>query len=171
VTVLNRMHHIAYVVKDQEVTRQFYEDVLGLPLIATWAELGEFPPFEKVEFCHTFYSLGDGSAFSFFAFADSEVYEALKNVNGLAHAAMTVTKEDQDSMRSRLEAAGYECRFIDHGYVQSLYVQDPDQLTVEFTSDPPSTPEILAWQAGSAHDTLARWVAGDHAPNNTLRSH
>ena len=27
-----RMHHVAYVVKDQEVTRRFYEDVVGLPL-------------------------------------------------------------------------------------------------------------------------------------------
>ena len=27
-----RLHHTAYVTKDQEKTRQFYEDVIGLPL-------------------------------------------------------------------------------------------------------------------------------------------
>ena len=32
-------HHIAYLVKDQEATRHFYEDVIGLPLVA-WAMLG-----------------------------------------------------------------------------------------------------------------------------------
>ena len=35
-----RLHHTAYVTKDQEKTRQFYEDVIGLPLTATWCETG-----------------------------------------------------------------------------------------------------------------------------------
>jgi catechol 2,3-dioxygenase-like lactoylglutathione lyase family enzyme len=33
-----RLHHNAYVCADQERTRHFYEDILGLPLIATWIE-------------------------------------------------------------------------------------------------------------------------------------
>ena len=33
-----RLHHHAYAVKDQEVNRQFMEDILGIPLIATWCE-------------------------------------------------------------------------------------------------------------------------------------
>ena len=33
-----RLHHHAYVVKDQEKNRQFFEDVLGIPLTATWCE-------------------------------------------------------------------------------------------------------------------------------------
>ena len=33
-----RLHHFGFVVKDQEVNRQFFEDVLGIPLIATWCE-------------------------------------------------------------------------------------------------------------------------------------
>ncbi len=31
-----RLHHNAYVTRDQEKTRQFYEDIIGLPLVATW---------------------------------------------------------------------------------------------------------------------------------------
>ena len=30
-----RLHHHAFVVKDQKATRRFYEDVVGLPLVAT----------------------------------------------------------------------------------------------------------------------------------------
>ena len=32
-----RLHHNARVVKDHEKTRQFYQDVVGMPLLATWA--------------------------------------------------------------------------------------------------------------------------------------
>ena len=69
-------------------------------------------------------------------------------------------------MRRRLESAGYEPQYIDHGYVQSLYVQDPDGLTVEFTAEPLDAALIAKRQRGGAHDTLARWLTGDHAPNN-----
>src|SRR5690348_6872118 len=50
-----RLHHNAYVVRDHEVNRRFFEDLLGIPLVATWceknysAEVGR-----EVEFCHTF---------------------------------------------------------------------------------------------------------------------
>ena len=45
--------------KDQELNRQFFEDVLGIPLTATWCER-HFSPWvnREVAFCHTFYSLG-----------------------------------------------------------------------------------------------------------------
>ena len=70
-----RLHHHAYVVKDQEKNRQFFEDILGIPLAATWCEQ-HFSPWvnRDVAFCHTFYSLGDGGALAFFSFADDEVY-------------------------------------------------------------------------------------------------
>jgi len=32
----SRLHHTAYVSKDLEATRKFYEDVIGLPLLASW---------------------------------------------------------------------------------------------------------------------------------------
>ena len=37
----SRLHHTAYVTKDMEATRKFYEDVIGLPLVATWSESDE----------------------------------------------------------------------------------------------------------------------------------
>ena len=37
-SVPSRLHHTAYVSKDLEATRHFYEDILGLPLVATWCE-------------------------------------------------------------------------------------------------------------------------------------
>ena len=40
-----RLHHNAYVCADQERTRHFYEDIVGLPLVATWIEQGQSPDF------------------------------------------------------------------------------------------------------------------------------
>ena len=34
----SRLHHTAYVSKNLEETRKFYEDIIGLPLMATWCE-------------------------------------------------------------------------------------------------------------------------------------
>ena len=70
-----RLHHNAYVVKDHEANRRFMEDLLGIPLVATWceknyrADLGR-----EVEFCHAFFGLKDGGALAFFQFADDEMY-------------------------------------------------------------------------------------------------
>ena len=33
-----RLHHNAYVTRDMEATRHFYEDLIGMPLVATWCE-------------------------------------------------------------------------------------------------------------------------------------
>src|SRR5205807_9328228 len=70
----SRLHHNAYVTRDQEETRQFYEDVIGLPLLATWCESDEL--FGKVRtYVHTFYGIGDGGALAFFQFADPKDQE------------------------------------------------------------------------------------------------
>ena len=65
----SRLHHNAFVTKDQEATRAFYEDLIGLPLVATWSEADELFGAERV-YCHTFFGLGDGSALAFFQFAE-----------------------------------------------------------------------------------------------------
>ena len=64
-----RLHHTAYVTKDQEKTRQFYEEVIGLPLTATWCETDLLFGKERT-YVHTFYGIGDGGALAFFQFAD-----------------------------------------------------------------------------------------------------
>ncbi len=168
-----RLHHNARVVKDHERTRQFYQDVIGMPLVATWAEIGQFPDFPEriISYCHTFYGLSDGGALAFFGFADPDVYEVYKakTQSGFNHLALAVSAELQDQIKEKLEKAGYKTTVIHHGYCKSLYVQDPDDLTLEFTSDPKNAAEIGEWQAKTARETLSKWIAGDRKPNNDLR--
>ena len=65
----SRLHHTAYTTKDMEKTREFYEEVIGLPLVATWSESDKL--FGKLRtYCHCFFGLADGGALAFFQFAD-----------------------------------------------------------------------------------------------------
>lgn len=165
------MHHIAYLVKDLGATRRFYEDLMGLPLIAAWAEAREFPEFPGriLEYCHLFFGLRDGSALAFFGFADEDAFEAYyRGQTPFVHSAVNVSPAFQAEVRARVEAAGAQHYYIDHGYCRSLYVKDPDGMSFELTVDPESADEIAAWQADTARATLDRWLAGDRTPNNEL---
>ena len=65
----SRLHHTAYVSKDLEATRKFYEEIIGLPLLATWCEKDMLFGAERT-YAHCFFGLGDGGALAFFQFAD-----------------------------------------------------------------------------------------------------
>jgi glyoxylase I family protein len=172
-----RLHHHAYVVKDQEKNRQFFEDVLGIPLTATWCEKHFNPWVEReVSFCHTFYSLGDGGALAFFSFADEEVYQKTQaqkpaEIRSFDHIAFKVDDAAYDELVGRVKASGVKLRETDHGYCRSMYVESPDGLITEFTVDVPDVARIDAIRRADAHSELARWVGGDHRTNNDLRVH
>jgi len=61
-----RLHHNAYVTADMEAARHFCEDLIGLPLVATWCEADELFGKERV-YCHCFFGLADDSALAFFS--------------------------------------------------------------------------------------------------------
>lgn len=170
-----RLHHFAIVVRDQEEVRHFMEDVLGFPLVATWAERTMFHDVgEEHEYCHTFYALDGGGALAFFQFADPKMYERCQpkvpaEVERFHHIALRVDSDRFEDVRQRLEAAGLPNRIRDHGYCQSLYTHTSDGLQLEFTVDAPNLPQIEADQRRDAHATLARWLKGDHSPNNDIR--
>lgn len=167
-----RLHHYAFVTTDQEATRKFYEDVVGLPLVATWTEVEPLMGGEEQEFCHTFYELGDGGCLAFFQFANpqfSEEFAPPTLPSPFRHVAMLVTSEQQETIRSRAENNGHGVVTADHGYCRSLYLADPNGLLLEFTVDHPDVEKIDATRRDSAHRDLARWLSGDHSSNNDWR--
>ncbi len=170
----SRLHHTAYVSKDLEATRKFYEDVIGLPLMATWCESDELFGKERT-YCHCFFGLGDGGALAFFQFADPDdqaEFGPQMPASPFHHIALNVDTETQKGIEERIKAAGYtapDTYVLEHGYCRSVYVTDPNGMIVEFTNDAPQVEEINKTRRADSHAELKRWLGGDHTSNNTYR--
>jgi catechol 2,3-dioxygenase-like lactoylglutathione lyase family enzyme len=172
--IAQRLHHTAFVTKDQEATRAFYEDVLGFPLLATWSEADELFGALRV-YCHTFFGLADGSALAFFQFAeeaDQKEFGPELEPSPFRHIAMKVDADGQAELERRLKEANWKPEgtyVLEHGYCRSLYTEDPNGMLLEFTVDVPEAGQIAIERAADAHETLSRWLAGDHTGNNPYR--
>lgn len=171
-----RLHHTAYVSKDLEKTRAFYEDLIGLPLVATWRESDEL--FGEVRtYCHCFFELEDGSALAFFQFVserDQALFGPQMPASPFIHVALNVDAATQAATQARIAAAGYrepDTYVLEHGYCRSLYVKDPNGMIVELTCDAPEAvrPDAVQARRDSARKTLAEWLAGNHTSTNTYR--
>ena len=169
-----RLHHNAFITDDQEATRRFYEDVIGMPLVATWAEKDVLFGAERT-YCHTFFALADGSALAFFQFADAADQDLFKTAfepSPFRHIALAVDQGTQDQIAKHISDAGItapDTFVLEHGYCVSLYVTDPNGLLLEFTVDHPDVERINQTRRTTAREDLARWLGGDHTSNNTYR--
>lgn len=173
-SLANRLHHTAYVTKDMEATRKFYEDVLGLPLVATWCEKDILFGKERT-YTHCFFGLKDDSALAFFQFAnpeDQEEFGPKMPATPFHHIALHVDAGTQKEIEKRIAAAGYkepDTYVLEHGYCRSVYVVDPNGMIVEFVVDLPEAVERANEWRERAHSELKRWLEGDHANNNEYR--
>ena len=163
-----RLHHAAAVVKNLQQTHDFYTNIVGLPHVATWCEQFE----DGKSYCHAFFELEDRGALAFFQFADSELYESNKrpeNLSPFQHVAFSASKSCQQEIAKRADDHGLDVMFIDHGYCRSLYLSDPDNHTVEITTDHESAEDNYEARKLTAKAELDRWLAGDHTINNHTR--
>jgi len=157
-----------------EATRHFYEDLIGMPLVATWCEADELFGKERV-YCHCFFGLSDGSALAFFQFAnpeDQNLFGPKMPASPFHHIALNCDAQFQNEVKSRLEAAGVkepQMFILEHGYRKSLYATDPNGMILELTVDHPDAAKGDAERQAKAHAELHRWLGGDHTSNNLWR--
>jgi catechol 2,3-dioxygenase-like lactoylglutathione lyase family enzyme len=151
---IHGLHHAAFRCSDSGRTRDFYQDLLGLPLVDAF-EIRSTKTGRATEVLHSFYALGDGSCLAFFEAPDLP-FEFKAQHDFDLHIALRVDRPALDAIRARAEAAGVEVRGIsDHGFIESIYLRDPDGYVVELTAptgaaapDPADAKRALAdWQA------------------------
>ncbi len=155
-----RLHHFAYRCRDAEETRQFYEDVLGLPLVHVVKESTVPSTGEKTPFVHLFFELKDGSCIAFFDLGDNVKPAPSPNTPAwVNHLALKVPSvKDVEIMKARLEAHGINVvGLTDHGFVKSIYFFDPNGIRLEFTAEIVSQDELKEY-ARNAHAALAAWT-------------
>lgn len=171
---VRQLFHHAFRARDSAATRHFYEDLLGMPLIASFVETQIPSTGAPTNYIHTYYGIGDGGALAFFQFAEgNEGPGSFQPVSSFdQHIALYMdTLESLREVRTRLAAEGVPVREVDHGYCYSLYIHDPNGLQVELAVDVPNTDEIMAEARLSARTTLDNWMAGARDGNNRWRDH
>lgn len=169
---VRQLFHHAYRAKDSAATRHFYEDLIGMPLIASFVETRIPSTGAPTNYIHTYYGIGDGAALAFFQFAeDNESSNGFQPVSSFdQHVALYMdTVESLREVHARLAAEGIPVREVDHGYCYSLYIHDPNGLQVELAVDVPNTEEIMAEARVSARATLDNWLTGAREGNNRWR--
>ncbi len=158
-------HHTAYRCRDAEETRQFYEDVLGLPLVQALDIDGHPTTGAPVRYMHIFFDIGSHSAdeanfIAFFEVLGGEQTFEFKRQWGMdLHFAMGV--EDHDALHTwqrRLKARGVAVEGpIDHGMCSSISFHDPNGYRHAIATQAASQRDHFARNQDRAHDTLARW--------------
>lgn len=130
--------HIAIAVKDIEATHRFYSEAMGFTLLKV-----EVVPQHGGFARHAFYSTGSGAdqLIAFWDLANVPLEREWKTdicrdlgldplTNHLAFSA-----DDLDDLARRREhwlAGGHDVLEIDHGWITSIYTEDPDGIAVEF---------------------------------------
>jgi len=130
--------HIALVAKDMTATHAFYTGPMGFELVKV-----EIVPKEGGFARHAFYSTGSDTD-QLIAFWDlsgdpgapefeNDINKAMGVAAGSVHMAFQAADlDDLERKRKRLNDHGIDVLEIDHGWIQSIYVTDPDGLMVEF---------------------------------------
>jgi glyoxylase I family protein len=146
----------------------FYEDLIGMPLVATWCEADVLFGKERV-YCHCFFGLEDGSALAFFQFANPEdqaLFGPKMAASPFHHIALNVEAAVQAQVEKRLRDAGYtepQIYILEHGYCRSLYATDPNGMILELTTDEPSVADGAPARRASAKADLKRQPAPNPA--------
>ena len=89
------VHHVAYRCRDAEETRHFYEDLLGLKLVAALA-FDKEPTGRPLEYMHLFFEMHDGNYIAFFDEPVHSTEDAYKGKSAIdLHIALQVDSEEK----------------------------------------------------------------------------
>jgi catechol 2,3-dioxygenase-like lactoylglutathione lyase family enzyme len=169
--MLGNVHHAAYRCRDAEQTRWFYEEVLGLPLAAAMVFDHISGMEEERNYMHLFFQMGDGNFIAFFDDPDTAADYDFSRKDGFdVHIALEAeSHEAMLAWQERINSMGKRCLGpIDHGFVHSVYMYDPNGLQVEITSKTPEYGAILAEDAAQVVDQMTNWTAKTRAQKEEL---
>lgn len=131
------INHLALVTNDMEKTTRFYRDVLGMPVVGTISI-----PSEKggQSIRHYFFSIGPGSCVAFFEWPDVDMpprKDSGEPANGRQFDHVSINLDSEQALidlQQRARAAGVSASdVIDHGIIHSIYFEDPNGISLEFS--------------------------------------
>jgi catechol 2,3-dioxygenase-like lactoylglutathione lyase family enzyme len=154
------IHHITFVGSNREATIEFYQGLLGMPLVF------EQPNLDVPDETHLYFDPGDGRLVTFFV-RPSRANDPQPNPEGIGnlhHLALNVSRATYTQVAARLKERGiWNTGEIDRGFMDSIYFRDPNGQLLEmacYKFEPPagcSVADVLR----IAHQL--RVTAGDYA--------
>ncbi len=121
------VHHVALISSDVERTVQFFQGLLGFPLI----EMFENRDYEGST--HFFFDIGNGNTLAYFDLPGLDLGPYQEVLAGLHHLAISVERATWEQLKARLDDAQIEYAHVDGS---SLYFSGPDGERLELISDP-----------------------------------
>jgi len=122
------VHHITFVGSNREAIIDFYQGVLGMPLVF------EQPNLDVPEEMHLYFDPGDGRLITFFV-RPTRVDDPApnpENIGNLHYIAYTVSRATYTQVAARLKELGIENTGpIDRGFMDSIYFRDPNGQLLE----------------------------------------
>ena len=158
------VHHITFVGSNRETTIDFYQNVLGMPLIF------EQPNLDVPEETHLYFDPGDGRLITFFV-RPTRTDDPAPNPEGIGnlhHVAFTVSRATYTQVAKRLDERGiWNTGNIDRGFMDSIYFRDPNGQLLEMACYKFVPPEgySIADVLATAH--RLRVEAGSYAIDDT----
>ena len=121
------VHHITLVGADRQTSIDFWEGVLGMPFIFEQPNMG------KPDESHLYFDPGDGRLLTVFTNESREdaKREAPREIGCVDHIAFNVSRATFALAPERLTAAGVPWYERDRGFMNSIYMRDPNGLKVE----------------------------------------
>lgn len=154
------VHHITFVGSNREATIDFYQGVLGMPLVF------EQPNLDVPEETHLYFDPGDGRLITFFVrpTRQADPTPNPQGIGNLHHLAFTVSRATYTQVAGRLKEMGISNTGpIDRGFMDSIYFRDPNGQLLEMACFKFVPPEGYTYAdvLRKAHEL--RVAAGDYA--------
>lgn len=132
------VHHLTFVGSNREAIIDFYQGVLGMPLVF------EQPNLDVPEENHLYFDAGDGRLITFFV-RPTRVNDPTpnpQNIGNLHHIAFMVSRATYTQVAFRLKEMGIENTGpIDRGFMDSIYFRDPNGQLLEMACYKFTSPE------------------------------
>jgi catechol 2,3-dioxygenase-like lactoylglutathione lyase family enzyme len=121
------VHHITLVGSTRQSAIDFWQGALGMPFVMEQPNLG------KPDESHLYFDPGDGRLLTVFTNESRQDAgrDAPREIGCVEHIAFNVSRATFQQAPGRLRARGIEFIERDRGFMNSIYLHDPNGLKVE----------------------------------------
>lgn len=172
-SLIKKVHHVAYRCKDAKETVEWYQKHLGMKFVLAIAE-NEVPSTKAPDpYMHIFLDAGGGNILAFFELPSQPPMDRDRNTpTWVQHLALEVDSVDTlVATKAKLEAEGIEVVGpTDHTIFKSIYFFDPNGHRLELAANTGS-PKMMEKLDEVKWDMIEEWSKTKRAPTHARWMH